>query len=224
MPDTKSNPSAIHAEYTDVFIKKPAVLLKISPEQQQVMKDHSIIMNYLQDQENSTVKEIHSFFFDPAIKKYSKSLKTIYRYMEILENAGLVQVSGYRKPNSSNITEKLYSRTAVLFVLRESLDDTPWWKTPSGQNIFQIYIQYISKILEIPKDNLPKLDKLVKNFLSDENSQISTQFDKIESNNDLTELLLDIPGFHLKELFRLTHMLSFFSKKTKNSEFLQDLL
>ncbi|MCK5670840.1 hypothetical protein KAI10_05620, partial [Candidatus Bathyarchaeota archaeon] len=70
------------AEYEDYIIDKPE-RFKLMPESVfSLAKEHGAIMDALA-RANLTVKEIHDLYSLPD-GKYSKTLKTIYRYMDTL--------------------------------------------------------------------------------------------------------------------------------------------
>jgi DNA-binding transcriptional ArsR family regulator len=87
---------------------------------------------------------------------YSKSLKTVYRHLNILEKAGLVKIAGHRKYPGSRQTEKLCCRTATVF-FQEREAEEKWWETEEGK-------QNVTKIGELALNSLTSRKKGRKRF------------------------------------------------------------
>ncbi|MHA2424797.1 MAG: hypothetical protein ACXAEF_08420, partial [Candidatus Thorarchaeota archaeon] len=96
-------------DFEDFVTVKPELVLILTKDQMDLAMEHIGILKELVTK-NLTVKEIHSLYWDSSKKEYSKTIKTIYRYMDSLEEEGLVKVAGHRKPTDSRMTEKLYCR------------------------------------------------------------------------------------------------------------------
>ena len=62
-----------------------------------------------------TTKEIHDLYIDDETKNHTYTIKTIYRYLEILEEIDLVKIGGHRITEGMRLAEKLYTRTANIF-------------------------------------------------------------------------------------------------------------
>ena len=99
-----------------VFIEKnPKIIANIELEKKQLLRDYKIIFMGLSQKKYLSAKDIHQLYWEPTEQKYSKSKKTVYRYLDLLEEANLIMECGYRKPNDSHMTEKLFCRTALLY-------------------------------------------------------------------------------------------------------------
>jgi len=123
-------------DYEDFITARPEPILFLSEEQAVAIKDHTDIIRAMVGK-NLSVKEIHALYWNPEKEKYDKTIKTVYRYLEILEKAGLVQECGHRKPKESRLTEKLFCRTANVF-LHEDEDEKPkWWTGTKGERIIK---------------------------------------------------------------------------------------
>ncbi|MFW9851063.1 MAG: hypothetical protein ACFFF4_18205, partial [Candidatus Thorarchaeota archaeon] len=78
-------------EYEDFVTGKPELVRILTQEQMDLATEHMDILKELV-RKNLTVKEIHTLFWDSSKQEYSKTIKTIYRYMDALEETGLVKV------------------------------------------------------------------------------------------------------------------------------------
>jgi Fe2+ or Zn2+ uptake regulation protein len=127
-----------------IFIEdKPNLIKDIKVETKQLLRDHKLIFHGLMQNPNLSAKDIHELYWDPAEHKYTKSMKTVYRYLDLLEEAGLVKVSGHRKPVDSHMTEKLYCRTALLYYSKEPVK---WWELPEYKNQFDKETEFYQKL------------------------------------------------------------------------------
>ena len=83
-----------------------------------------------------TVRDLVEAYREAAEKDTGidpKSDKTIYRYLKVLENAGLIVPAGQRLVIGKAVTEKLFSRTADFFLLIE--DPPNYWETRKGKTL-----------------------------------------------------------------------------------------
>jgi len=122
--------------YEDFITARPEPIIFLSEEQAAVIKEHGDIIRAMVGK-NLTVKEVHALYWNPEKDKYDKTIKTVYRYLEALEQVGLVQECGHRKPKDSRLTEKLFCRTANVFLHEEKEDQPKWWTGKKGKNIIQ---------------------------------------------------------------------------------------
>ncbi|NHJ87536.1 MAG: hypothetical protein FK734_18895, partial [Asgard group archaeon] len=77
----------------DFIEKESEIIVNITPEQMKIANKYGIITSALREKP-MTVKEIRDLYYDEENKKHQYSLKTIYRYIEKLEEASLVIVAG----------------------------------------------------------------------------------------------------------------------------------
>jgi predicted GNAT family acetyltransferase len=131
-------------EYEDYIIDKPE-RFKLMPESVfSLAKEHGIIMDALA-RANLTVKEIHDLYSLPD-GKYSKTLKTIYRYMDILEQIGLVKLAGHRKTKGKRTLQKLYCRTAKVFFNDDDAHKEEWLQTDKGRRFIDMLTTLIGQL------------------------------------------------------------------------------
>ncbi len=124
--------------YRDVVTFKPVPV--------QIVKDKSAIrlifnpkywtMLIVLRQRPMTVRDLEKAYREAAENDAGidpKSDKTIYRYLKVLEKAGLIIPAGQRLVIGKAVTEKLFSRTADFFLLVE--DPPKYWETRKGKTI-----------------------------------------------------------------------------------------
>ena len=104
-------------EIQDFITYKPEPIRFVTKKEKDLIYRHILIMHTLRNKPMS-VKEIHKLYYDTNTKSYAYTIKTIYKHLEKLEKANLVKVSGHRMTQGSRQTEKLYSRSANIFVPR----------------------------------------------------------------------------------------------------------
>lgn len=117
---TNSETSYQQKKYQDIVDYIPEVFRVISDEKTlKILEDHNYnkIIPILRKRP-MTIQEITEAFNEEAKKCYwtePKQPKTIYRYLRVLEDVGLVVPAGRRVVMGKTATEKLYMRTARIF-------------------------------------------------------------------------------------------------------------
>ncbi len=193
-----SNPEP--TKFKDYIIEKPEVVIEINPEKRSLLKEHRKIFGALSAKGNLTVKEIHAIFWDPMQTKYEKSMKTIYRYMDLLENAKLVKIAGHRKQENSRMIEKLYCRSALLYYDKETPSMEKWWKTPEYERIIQKSIDFFILYKNLPEGSNSKLKSLMESFIETRVGYINNQLKDIKSNPEFVKFFSDLSGMEMKSI------------------------
>lgn len=206
--------------YEDFITKKPQLILRISLKQEELLGEHVLIMKSLTKYGHMTVKEIHHLYYIPQTQKYSKALKTIYRYMEYLEKSSLIQISGHRMAQKSRMAEKLYCRTAMVFLFEENLDKENWWESSSGADFMKIVPEYMQQFFRFEKSSIEPLRLLIETYLRAESKNIQDQFEAVESDKTLADLASPLSVWQLKEMFGIT---AIFKLLVENPDFLSQL-
>jgi Fe2+ or Zn2+ uptake regulation protein len=147
-----------------------------------------------------SVKDIHELYRDESDKKYSKTIKTVYRYLDSLEKAGVVKVAGHRKIENSIIVEKLYCRTASIFHDKDS-NRVKWYQQEEGIVLMK-KIADISKIyFDLEKKSTPHQDLI--NILDVQNEAISSFLVEAEKNKELADLMKKMDISDIKSTFSM---------------------
>ena len=154
----------------------------------QIAKEYGTIISAL-NEGNKSVKEIHDLYKVPGTKKHTKTLKTIYRYMDTLEKAGLVKVAGYRKYTKKRATEKLYCRTARVFFNRDNQQKEYWYSSEEGQEFVESITQVIWSINNKPDDPPQELNTLITEYMMEGQKQANMIIEKITSDEKLASIL-----------------------------------
>ncbi len=117
-------------DYEDYITAKPEGFRLIGEERMRKAKEHKELIAALAKR-NMTVKEIHALYKLPD-GKYTKTLKTVYRHLDTLEQIDLIMVAGHRKYKGARSLEKLYCRTAKVFS-DDSSKKKEWIQTEDGK-------------------------------------------------------------------------------------------
>ena len=136
--------------YQDIVDYKPIVLKVIDDEKKlKIFADsnYGVIISILR-KKPMTVQEIKKAYDKEAemcdtITK--KSAKTIYRYLKVLEEVEMVVVAGQRVIIGKTASEKLYMRTARIFVPRHQQID---WLGEEGKMWAQRFGTLVSRMLK----------------------------------------------------------------------------
>ena len=179
-----------------VFIEeKPDLIKNIEVEKKQLLRDHTKIFHGLTQNENLSAKDIHELYWDPTEQKYTKSMKTVYRYLDLLEDAKLIKVSGHRKPVDSHMTEKLYCRTASLYYSKEPVK---WWELPEYKKLFEKRTEFYSKIKNLKDITKTELHELISSYTEARDKYINIQLKHLEKNPELVEVLSELSIMEIK--------------------------
>ncbi|MHA1519727.1 MAG: hypothetical protein ACTSVZ_09955 [Promethearchaeota archaeon] len=210
----------LDVDYENFVNKEPQLIMRISGDQLELFREHSIIFQALSKNRHMTAKEIHHLYYIPQTQKHSKSLKTIYRYLKALVDASLIQISGHRKPPQSQMTEKLCCRAALVMVPEENSKEKKWWESEDGSDFMAIFPTYLQKYFGIDNISSPQIDSILTTFLSIDNNNIQDQFTAIESDKSLADLITPLSVTHLKEILNITAVLKMI---VENPDFLTSI-
>jgi hypothetical protein len=127
-------------EYEDYITAKPEGFRLIGENRMRKAKEHKELLAALAKR-NMTVKEIHALY-KLTDGKYSKTLKTVYRHLDALEEIDLIMVAGHRKYKGARSLEKLYTRTAKVFS-DDSSKKKEWLQTEDGKKFLDALTEAI---------------------------------------------------------------------------------
>lgn len=197
------------------FITNPIEVMKfLGKDQMKLMDEYLDIMRAL-SQKPMTVKEIHSLSWDPKMKKHSKTVKTVYRHLDILEEAGLVKVAGHRKPANSRLTEKLYTRSAKVFFLEEKDRGPKWWETEQGEVELGLISSIVLEYFDVPEKNQSKFKELLKEYQEGWDSAVMDLFNKTQSNEVISDIFGEADINQIKSYAGFVGILGAFSKSPR---------
>jgi hypothetical protein len=193
-------------DYEDFVTVKPELVKILTKEQMDLALEHMDILRDLATK-NLTVKEIHSLFWDSSKKEYTKTIKTIYRYMDTLEEKGLVKIAGHRKPADSRMTEKLYCRTAMVFTQEEEERGPSWYETDEGAVMVQDTARLILRFFDLPEDKMKELENLLVRYYSNRDVVVRELLQKLAKDESLTETMVKIGMREFKGIAGILGML-----------------
>jgi len=177
--------------YQDFVTVTPELVKLLTQEQMDLAMEHMVILKAL-TKGNMTVKEIHALFIDSTNQSHTKTIKTIYRYMDTLEKAGLVIIAGHRKPIDSRMTEKLYCRSAVVFTLEEQDRGPKWYETPEGREDVQNTSQFVLQFFGVPREKLSDFESLLTTYYSTRDVTVSELLRKLAKDEELADTMVKI--------------------------------
>ncbi|MFX1299551.1 MAG: hypothetical protein ACFFAL_01935 [Promethearchaeota archaeon] len=181
-PEKKKKPT----DYEDFIIARPDPILFLSEEQEAVIKEHSDITRALVGK-NLSVKEIHALYWNPEKEEYDKTIKTVYRYLETLEEVGLVQECGHRKPKDSRLTEKLFCRTANVFILEDKEGEPKWWTGEKGERIIKKLTTLLQELFDVSIDE-EAFRKLMEQYYEQHENVIMELYRKTPERKGISEI------------------------------------
>lgn len=209
----------LESDYDDFITAFPDPVKVLQKQEMELAYEHTLLLTSL-GKKNMTAKEIHSLFWDPDEEKYTKTIKTVYRYLEALETAGLVKEGGHRKPKDSRLTEKLYCRSAVVFFARDRDEIPKWWMSGEGKSLFKKLSDVSKEFFAIPDNDISVFQKLMIEFYSARTDVVERFLLEISDNKELTEIL---SGQGIDEIKFILGMVGLLGVLTKNPELMGSL-
>ncbi len=176
--------------YKDIITYKPQILAIYSRDLIPAFKEYHTIINGLKDGKDLlylTVKEIHEFYRDEEGR--SKSLKTVYRYLEKLKEVGYIVEGGRRVTESKRNTEFLYCLKAELLFFEDEPEAERWWNKEDGLNNF---LSKVTPLITSQLDNEGLDDTVLKSFLAAYYREKDKIVDDIVLNAEHSKSIADV--------------------------------
>lgn len=166
-----------------------------------------------------TVREITAAFNEEAKKSSSidsKSEKTIYRYLKILEELGMIISAGQRVIMGKTATEKLYMRTARMYERRYKYID---WLGEEGNEWASRFCTLVSSIFSTEKKPSPKY---IQEFFAKWTKVKRAELEKMATlaPDDVVEI---ITGCDLRDLSEIVARVYIFGTFMNQPELLKQL-
>ncbi len=213
-------------DYEEIISSKPKIVKTITKEQLDLIGENKLIFSKLGEKKNMTVKEIHSLFWDPETKKNTKTLKTIYRYLELLEQSDLIMVSGRRKYKGSRAWERLYCRTSIIYYPEDKDKEVSYWEADSGKKQLNMITDIFWEYHGLSGKNKDKFKEL---FISFDNLHYKIMWEILtgtEENENYAAILSKAELDEIKFVVKSSAMISTILQKSdiidKIREFLDD--
>jgi hypothetical protein len=210
-------------DYKDFITARPEPILFLTEEQEAVAKEHGDIIKAMIGK-NLTAKEVHALYFNPNKETYDKTIKTVYRHLEVLEKAGLVIECGHRKPHDSRLTEKLFCRSANIFVLGEGRPKKEWWKEEKGEKVIQRLSVLLPEFLNSELKDHSEFKKLMEQFLEQHDSITMELWRKAPENEAIFEIFREANLWDIKYLSDLVSTIGLILRNPELCEKFKKLL
>ncbi|UCG00752.1 MAG: hypothetical protein JSW11_14170 [Candidatus Heimdallarchaeota archaeon] len=208
-------------KYQDILDYKP-VILKIIDDEETLKKledpNYDVLMSILR-RRPMTVREITTAFNEEAEKSSSidsKSQKTIYHYLKILEDLGLIISAGQRVIMGKTATEKLYMRTARMYERRYKYID---WLGEEGNEWASRFGTLFNSLFSIEKKSSAKC---IQEFFAKWTKAKKAEIEKMASlaPDDVVEI---ITGCDLRELSEILGRVYIFGTFMNQPDLLEQL-
>ena len=173
-------------KYKDFIEHEPEVVRFLNPKDTELANKHIRIIKALREK-HMTVKEIHDLYFDEDTNKHTYTIKTIYRYLEILEEANLVIISGHRLTKGNRLPEKLYARTANIFFKSQEEKTSPEAIKKRDDMIRKIY-EILSEVDDTSMIDYQEFEEIIIKKLDLELKYIREVIEKVPDNKKLSEI------------------------------------
>lgn len=217
---SKNKPKENITSY-DSIIKKSDIIKFLNKFQDDLVAEHKLIFDELKTK-SMTAKGIHNLFYDNKTKKHSYTLKTIYRHIEKLEAANLIELHGHRISDRSGIAERIYGRTAIIFYAEDGGEIVDrFWESNRSREFTSDLGLLIQKSLVLNNfDNNLFLDFFEK-FNKFEHSLDKQYFQNVEKYPEIEKIFQKYDFHYLDKLRKYT---SIFVTFIQNPIFLESLL
>jgi Fe2+ or Zn2+ uptake regulation protein len=175
-------------KYKDYIDDSELQIIKfLTGEQTKLAEEYVPIIKALRINKHMTAKEIHDLYIDEETEKHQYTIKTIYRYLEKLEEADLVKISGHRITIGKRLTEQLYTRTANIFFKAKKDEVYPEAAKKRKESLKKLYIVF-QEIYDSPLISYKEFEELLQKRFDYEQEFNRSVVEKISENKVLTDL------------------------------------
>ncbi len=194
------------SDYCFYITYKPQNVKFVSKEELDLIKEHYLIISALRNTLMS-VKDIHNLFQDQKTGNYTYTLKTIYRHLEKLDDAGIVTAAGYREKKGTRSCEKVYCRTAKIYYPEFEEKDLECWELENGEKYAQIFRITLAELLQTSEPDKTPFNKLFKKLNVLQTKTKKDLFEKAGKNAELADSLSQIDINKLNSITDLASIL-----------------
>ncbi|NHJ41216.1 MAG: helix-turn-helix transcriptional regulator [Asgard group archaeon] len=182
MAKKEDNKYKDYIDYNEIPITK-----FLNVEQSKLTEEYMPIIKALRINKHMTAKEIHELYIDKETGKHQYTIKTIYRYLEKLEEADLVVKSGHRITEGKRLTEQLYTRTGNIFFKAKKEEIYPEAAEKRKDSIKKLYVVF-QEIYDLPLINYDEFEEILLKKFDFEREFNKSVVEKISKNKVLADL------------------------------------
>ncbi len=200
------------------FIPKPVKLL--TKDQIKILDEHYNIVSALRGT-NMTAKDMLELFYNKEKNEYEKDIRSIYRYIKILEKAELIKESGYRINEGTRLVEKLYSRTANIFygAFEEGKDN--WWDKETGKDWSLKLSTILGELFNNPGIDHEKFYEVFKIFAEIQDKGIYDILNKAVESKKVEDVYSTL---HVEKVNKINYYVSIINAFLKKPELVDEFL
>lgn len=177
----------VDKKFKDYIDYEPPVIKFLNGEQTKLAEEHLKIIKALRINKHMTAKEIHDLYIDEETSKPTYTIKTIYRYLEKLEETDLVKISGHRMTEGKRLSEQLYTRTANIFFKAKKEEVYPEFAEKRKASLKNLHI-VLQQISDSPVIDYKEFESLITQMFDSEQEFNKSVVEVISKNKVLTEL------------------------------------
>lgn len=177
----------VDKKFKDYIEYEPPVIKFLNGEQTKLAEEHLKIIKALRINKHMTAKEIHDLYIDEETSKPTYTIKTIYRYLEKLEETDLVKISGHRMTEGKRLSEQLYTRTANIFFKAKKEEVYPEFAEKRKESLKNLHI-VLQQISDSPVIDYKEFESLITQMFDSEQEFNKSVVEVISKNKVLTEL------------------------------------
>jgi Fe2+ or Zn2+ uptake regulation protein len=163
------------------------VIKFLNAEQTKLSEEYLPIIKALRINKHMTAKEMHDLYIDEETESHKYTIKTIYRYLEKLEEAGIVIKSGHRITVGKRLTEQLYTRTGNIFFKAKKEEVFPEVAEKRKDSIKKLYTVF-QEIYDSPLISYKEFEDILLKKFDYEQELNRSVVEKIAENKVLAEL------------------------------------
>lgn len=180
---------------------KPESIKILSDEDFAVATKYHIILSAMREN-IMTVKEIHGLYMneEEEEKTHRVTQQTIYRYLEEMEKAGLIQVAGYRKTEGVKTSERIFGRTARTFLTIPSTSIQEIKDENERQFLMNLgRLIAVALDLDFEKLNVEAFVKFYEKYVSVRNNSVKNLYEKGKTNQNVMDIFSEMSLQQLNE-------------------------
>ncbi len=174
-------------KFKDYIDYESPIIKFLNGEQTKLAEEHLKIIKALRINKHMTAKEIHDLYIDEETKKHTYTIKTIYRYLEKLEETDLVKISGHRMTKGKRLSEQLYTRTANIFFKAKKEEVYPEHAEKRKESLKKLHI-VLQEIDDSPVIDYKEFENLLIQKFEYEQEFNKSVVEVISKNKVLTDL------------------------------------